>query len=283
MGSWGPELDANDDAQDALEEFSAEIAAAKKNPSLLAKLFQKVSHRYRANSDAVLGVGWVLEKRHISLKPVKALLLKHLERELSEKQLRRWSGQEERRQSLLSFQYKLEGKPFPRTKRAPIPNIPLRKPVQIGSKWGYRDAKGKLVIKPQFDFADDFEQGVARIRIGFKPKPVRYGLIDMGGRFLIKPRYEEMDVFFHGVAMIHCKGKVGYVNREGKEIVAPVWDEGRPFEEGVAPVRKGKRWGLFEPNGRLLLQPEWDAIYEWSPSSVLGKKNGRDIEIKLTA
>src|SRR4051812_34734839 len=129
MGSWGTELDANDTARDALQEFSKEIILARKNPSQLVELFSKVRRRY--GSDAVLGIGWVLLNRKVSLEPIKALLLGHLKRELGEKKLRQWSGQEERKHNLLSFQYRLEGKPAPRAISSIKQKFPRRQSIKV--------------------------------------------------------------------------------------------------------------------------------------------------------
>lgn len=35
-----------------------------------------------------------------------------------------------------------------------------------GGKWGYIDRFGKTVIAPQYDRAGEFQQGVARVRLG---------------------------------------------------------------------------------------------------------------------
>jgi len=41
------------------------------------------------------------------------------------------------------------------------------KEVEMGEKWGYIDKTGKMVIEPQFDIdiADDFHEGLARVRV----------------------------------------------------------------------------------------------------------------------
>src|SRR5579864_5843545 len=39
-------------------------------------------------------------------------------------------------------------------------------PVKVSGKWGYADTSGKLIVNPQFDFADPFEEDRARICLG---------------------------------------------------------------------------------------------------------------------
>ena len=41
-------------------------------------------------------------------------------------------------------------------------------PFEKGDKWGYKDGRGKVVIKPRFDFAAPFHEGLAAICLGCK-------------------------------------------------------------------------------------------------------------------
>ncbi|PGH40624.1 MAG: hypothetical protein CRN43_01930, partial [Candidatus Nephrothrix sp. EaCA] len=75
--------------------------------------------------------------------------------------------------------------------------IPLA-PVQIGNKWGYIDKNGKRVIKPQFEDAWEFQEGLARIQLGGK-----YGFIDKNGEIVIKPQFDYAGDFKEGLASIH--------------------------------------------------------------------------------
>jgi len=40
------------------------------------------------------------------------------------------------------------------------------KPAKQGGKWGYTDALGRWVIPPQFERAEKFQSGRARVRVG---------------------------------------------------------------------------------------------------------------------
>ncbi|MGZ0217241.1 MAG: WG repeat-containing protein [Acidimicrobiales bacterium] len=36
----------------------------------------------------------------------------------------------------------------------------------MGNKYGFIDRSGKMVINPQFDYADSFSEGLARVKLG---------------------------------------------------------------------------------------------------------------------
>jgi hypothetical protein len=55
-------------------------------------------------------------------------------------------------------------------------------PVIVGDKWGYIDKTGKIVINPQFDYANQFSDGLAAVYIGDK-----YGYIDRTGKYVWEP------------------------------------------------------------------------------------------------
>ena len=58
----------------------------------------------------------------------------------------------------------------------------------------YRDKTGKIVVKPQFTYAGDFTDGLARVRIGNK-KTGTFGYIDKTGKFVINPLFDKANDF----------------------------------------------------------------------------------------
>ena len=69
--------------------------------------------------------------------------------------------------------------------------------MTVGDKRGFIDPTGKLVINPQFDYADDFENGLALVGVGNK-----FGYIDTTGRYVINPQYQEASRFAEGFARV---------------------------------------------------------------------------------
>jgi hypothetical protein len=51
----------------------------------------------------------------------------------------------------------------------------------VGGKWGYIDRTGKYIIKPRFDKADPFSNGLARVELDDT-----WGYINKTGKFVWK-------------------------------------------------------------------------------------------------
>jgi hypothetical protein len=165
---------------------------------------------------------------------------------------------------------------------AQIGNTPL-KPAEQGNKWGYVDSTGTFLIRPQFDSADPFSDGVAEIELNN-----RFGFIDTSGRFVAQPKYFSVGPFKEGFAWVMTRrpltplgtgeygvalfGRVTYIDRSGREIRHPFFAENvSDFSEGLAAVRPGKVWGgcdnevgYLNTNGEWSIKPQFDEAGEFS-------------------
>lgn len=115
-------------------------------------------------------------------------------------------------------------------------------PIIENGKYGYIDRTGKVIIKPQFDTAKRFSEGLARVRVDNK-----WGFIDPAGRIVIQPQFElesndhdnDPSLDFHeGMAAVsRAKGsKWGYIDQTGKTIITPKYGMVSRFSEGIAQV-----------------------------------------------
>ena len=87
-------------------------------------------------------------------------------------------------------------------------------PIKQGDKWGYINKKGEYVINPQFDMANAFSDGLAKVCINEK-----YGFIDKDGKFVINPTYSSATDFFEGKAWcVAPKGAPVLLNTGGEVI-----------------------------------------------------------------
>src|SRR5688572_18741627 len=105
-------------------------------------------------------------------------------------------------------------------------NLQLR-PIQQGGKWGYIDRTGKIVIKPQFVWAEEFSEGLAAI----ENEDGKHGYIDESGAVVIEAKFDNWTDFSEGLAAVSIDFEWGYIDRTGKWAIQPQFAVGRPFSD----------------------------------------------------
>ena len=157
-------------------------------------------------------------------------------------------------------------------------------------KWGFADADGNFVIKPSYDWADDFsENGLCKVNMGGKVdekggvKGGSYGFIDRNGVWVVKPKLEYVGSFnSFGLALVcdGCKisddgvpegGKFGYINTSG-EIVVPVEFDfiGEFDKDGRCWVNKGGK--LYKGDKTVDAQIEALRQREKNPKKIFAER-----------
>jgi len=146
--------------------------------------------------------------------------------------------------------------------------------IEIKGKRGYLDRDGKMVIKPQFDQAGEFHQGLADVTAGEK-----YGFIDLQGKLVIpRHNYSDSGDRFHGGFLRVAKDqKYGFLDRKGRIICPPQFGQASDFSEGLAAVASGNKWGYLDGTGKLAIPLHYDAARSFSQglaAVAVGQKYG---------
>ena len=139
-------------------------------------------------------------------------------------------------------------------------------PVRVNEKWGYIDETGKMVIEPQFFQARSFEEGLACVGAFFKSGPINdwvgnYGYIDKTGRFVIKPQFGVALDFSDGLACVQTEDyKNGYIDKSGRVVF---WDDRltEDFSNGRA---------LFKTNSNM--PGSWTGYLDKTGNTAVGPK-----------
>jgi hypothetical protein len=172
-------------------------------------------------------------------------------------------------------------------------STPVLLPVKVSGKWGYVNGTGQLVINPQFDYAEEFQEGRAGVCLGKPcdfwdtysnsptvPNTSQWGFIDTSGKVVITPQYPEVSAFSEGVAEVctgDCSAKPtqpfsrGYIDRDGKMVIPSQFGTASSFSEGLAQVCVGKciwqdnvgyggKFGFIDHSGHFVINPQYDNV-----------------------
>ncbi|MEE8436580.1 MAG: WG repeat-containing protein [bacterium] len=124
--------------------------------------------------------------------------------------------------------------------------------IRQGRLYGYINASGRIVIKPQFGRALPFSDNLALVKKGRL-----YGYIDLRGRMAIRPRYGLARVFSSGLAAVRVGKRWGYITGRGKIFIKPKFRAAGDFSEGLAPAFNGRKWGYINTAGRFAIKPKF--------------------------
>ncbi|HOW36487.1 MAG TPA: WG repeat-containing protein [Candidatus Omnitrophota bacterium] len=129
-------------------------------------------------------------------------------------------------------------------------------PVVIGNQWGFIDGRGNTVIAPQFTWADKFSEDLAVVAVPVKTISM-YGYIDSSGGYAIEPKFLKANGFSEGLACVNFQGAWGYINKAGEWVIQPKFDEARDFSQGLAAIRSGRHWGFIDRKGTIVIEPSF--------------------------
>lgn len=165
-------------------------------------------------------------------------------------------------------------------KDPPAPPVAAYRDEQAGGKYGFINREGVLVLKPKYERALDFVNGLARVQLGGK-----LGFIDRTGnvKFTLPPGTENTEELSEGLVWFRLKKRWGLCNDQGTVILEPKYDRVEPFAEGLAAVNVGwnvllpivqeqGKWGYVNKKGELVIPIQ----YEYANSFSEGLANVAD-------
>lgn len=144
--------------------------------------------------------------------------------------------------------------------------------VSLEQKYGYIDPDGQIVIEPQFDYADVFSEDLAAVTVEGK-----VGFIDKTGQIVIEPQFDYTDAFHEGLASVSLDGKTGYIDQTGKIVIAPQFEFANAFSEGLASVHMSGKAAYIDQTGKIVIEPQYDwggNFSEGLASVTIGDKSG---------
>jgi hypothetical protein len=151
-------------------------------------------------------------------------------------------------------------------------------------KWGMIDKTGKWIVKPTYEFIDNFNENMAMVRnngkYGFIDKTGKvivdikfqnlhsmnqglaaaqvdnlWGYIDKTGKIVIKNQFKSAGEFSEDVAPAADNQKTGFIDKTGKFVIPAQFDRAAKFSNGLAPAQLNKQWGFIDKTGKWIIQP----------------------------
>lgn len=141
-------------------------------------------------------------------------------------------------------------------------------------QFGFINKTGKVVIDFQYDWAEQFFDGLAMVS-----KNGKYGYVNTDGKVAIPLQYEGADHFSEGLAAVEVKGKWGFIDTKGRVAVQPqylsrMWGSPMIFSEGMAAVRTATGTGVINRAGETIISPIYRTIEDFSGGLVLVRGKG---------
>lgn len=128
-----------------------------------------------------------------------------------------------------------------------------RAPVQFSDGlWGFVDKHGQTIVRPEYQDADSFSEGLARVRKGGLN-----GYIDLDGRLVLPFKYARSGRLRQGLIWYQCSTGIfnsAYMDRSGKQVLPCKYQEASDFgPDGLARARMWDLYGFIDARGTAVL------------------------------
>jgi len=128
--------------------------------------------------------------------------------------------------------------------------------VKVDNKYGLIDENGNYVLTLQpYEYLGSVHNGLASFRANDK-----YGFVNTAGQEIIKPQFDWVDEFYEGLCVVRNdngklgSGKHGYIDTTGKIIIDLQFQYATKFENGQAKFELNNLWGTIDKAGQVIEQ-----------------------------
>ena len=145
-----------------------------------------------------------------------------------------------------------------------------------GTKAGYIDKTGKVVIPAEYGTIGEFSEGLADAE-----KDGKFGFIDKTGKAVIPFQYpwteygRPLGEFHEGLAAVLTDEGLGYIDKTGAKVIPFQYDYGLSFSEGLAAVQKDGKWGFIDKTGAEVIPFQYDDVFSFSEGLAAMQEDGK--------
>ena len=134
--------------------------------------------------------------------------------------------------------------------------------IKKDEKYGFVNARGEIIVAPQYEMANSFSEGMAVCREG-----ERFIIIDYEGKHLADLVFDKAKYFSEGLLPVACKSKStddqylwGFCDNEGCEVIACEYEDVLPFSEGYASACFCGKWGFIDHENQVVIPFQYDNV-----------------------
>lgn len=136
--------------------------------------------------------------------------------------------------------------------------VELKPHIDKNKKWGYVNNSHEIVIPCKFNYAGEFNEGLAPVSVGDK-----YGYINEKGKLVIDAVYDDACVFSHRRAAVRIGTKYGYISPSGLMIIIPEFDAVTPFFH--SPIEETNAWAVVKKGDLFKINTKGEIIAKYTP------------------
>ena len=127
--------------------------------------------------------------------------------------------------------------------------------------WGFKNANGKVVIQPKFQYAFNFSEGLALVSLNDK-----YGYVNKTGEITIPCIYDFANNFIEGLAAVTLNKKHGFIDKNQEIVIQFKYDYVHDFDAtGLASVEINNKWGFINKAGETIIPFIYDDAHNFYP------------------
>ena len=86
----------------------------------------------------------------------------------------------------------------------------------------------------------------------------KFGYKGYADIWAIKPKYDVAREFYDGLALVKLDGKWGYIKPDGSYAFDARFDNASSFANGLAGVQINGKWGYIDTSGNLVIEARFD-------------------------
>jgi hypothetical protein len=141
--------------------------------------------------------------------------------------------------------------------------------IRQNKLFGFCDESGNELIKPNYDYVDEFSEGYCVVSSNGKS-----GYINRNGSIACALIYDEAEKFTEGFAITKKDGSYCIINKKF-EVIYKSPNEINDFSEGLAVAMKADKYGYLNSQGTFVIDAQFENAYDFKGGLAVAEKNGK--------